>query len=451
MFRVRGPLAAACATALLAACTSQAEPAPTTTAPTAPTASTASVTPINDPAKLTFGVWGDDTEVATFDDVVKTYNATTDLADVTTRSWPSDDAMIQDVESGAPVPDVFLISRADLEEMQSRVEPVDSYLDARAVDLGDEYSRAALEAFSADHRLQCMPYGVSPQVIYYNTDLVDFSRMEATGLKVPSSTNKSWTWTDFNAAATFASTVRKGARAFWFDPTLSGIAPFVLAGGGTLVNDDQTSLAFSDDSTRGALETALGTLRNAALTLTPQQLAKRSALDWFKLGRLGMIAADRSLVPELRQVDGLHFDVMPFPSIDHAATVGDFTGICLSKDSERIDAAADLLVGLSSDRLVAEVAEAGYLVPVNQQVALSEEFLQPLGQPLHAGVYGYTVRNMDILPLTHEWDALQDAVAQPVRDLFSDGPTIDLAALTEQIDEESRTVLPQPSPESPPT
>ncbi|MFT4288998.1 ABC transporter substrate-binding protein [Nocardioides sp.] len=441
MGRVRGVLAIACVSAMLTACSSQADPAPSTGS------STSSVTPVNDPAKLTFGVWGNDTEIAAYDSTVSAYNASTDLADVTTKSWPSDDAMVQDIESGAPLPDVFLISRGDLEQLWSAgaVEPVDDYLDARAVDLGDEYSRAALEAFSAEHRLQCMPYGVSPQVVYYNTDLVDFPRMEATGLEVPGSSNRSWSWDEFNAAAEFASTARKGARAFWFDQTLTGIAPFVLAGGGKLVNDDQTSLAFSDDSTRGALGTALGTLRNAALTLTPQQLAKRSPLDWFKRGRLGMIAGDRSLVPELRQVKSLHFDVLPFPSIDHAATVGDFTGLCLSKDSKRIEDAADLLVALSSDQMMTQVAQTGYLVPVNQQVALSQDFLQPLEQPLHADVYSYTVRNMTILPLTHEWDSLQEAVAQPVHDLFADGPTIDLDALTTEIDETSRTVLPQPS------
>ena len=40
-------------------------------------------------------------------------------------------------------------------------------------------------AFSAANDQQCMPYGVSPMVVYYNTDLIDFDRMAQRGLDVP--------------------------------------------------------------------------------------------------------------------------------------------------------------------------------------------------------------------------------------------------------------------------
>ena len=48
-----------------------------------------------------------------------------------------------------------------------------------------------------------------------------------------------------------------------------------------------------------------------------------------------MIAGFRALVPELREVPGLDFDVMPIPSIDGAATVGDITGLCISPGPPR--------------------------------------------------------------------------------------------------------------------
>ena len=44
-----------------------------------------------------------------------------------------------------------------------------------------------------------------------------------------------------------------------------------------------------------------------------------------------MITGSRALVPELREVPGLEFDVMPIPSIDGQATVGEITGLCVSK------------------------------------------------------------------------------------------------------------------------
>jgi multiple sugar transport system substrate-binding protein len=425
----------------LTACSSDAKPSPKPTP--SPTKATAPATP----AKLTFGAWGGPAELAAYQQVVNDYNADNDQAQVTLKSWKDDASMMQEISAGQSVPDVFLISRGDMQELwdDKRLEPVDSYLDARAVDIGDEYSRAALEAFSAEHHLQCMPYAVSPQVIYYNTDLVDFARMKAIGLDVPGESNKSWSLEEFQTAATFATTGRPGVRGFAIDPTVAGLAPFITSAGGKLVDDDQTSLAFSDDSTRGALQQILGTLSNPQLTLTDRQLQRQSAVQWFEQGRVAMIAGDRSLVPQLRGVDGLHWDVIPMPTIDQASTVGDFTGLCLSKSSERIEDAADLLVGLSSEKMVRTVALTGYMVPVNQQVALSEDFRQPLLQPLHAAVFVNSVRNMQILPFTRQWPTLEQAVAAPLRELLQGGPTADLDTLTTQIDELSKPVLAPPA------
>lgn len=432
----------------LTSCSSDAESASKPT-PT-PTKTRA---PVNNPAKLTFGVWGSNAELEAYQQVANDYNSSTDLADVTLASWNDDASMMRSIAAGGPVPDVFLVSRGDLQELwdNKRVEPVDSYLDARAVDIGDEYSRDALEAFSSEHHLQCMPYAVSPRVIYYNTDLVDFPRMKATGLEVPGTDNKSWSLAQFETAATFATTVRRGVRGFAVDPTVSGLAPFIYSGGGKVVNDEGTSLAFSDDSTRGALQKVLGTLSNPQLTLSEEQLARKPAVKWFEQGRLAMMAGDRSLVPQLRAVKGLHWDVMPMPTVDSAATVGDFTGLCLSKTSKRLEDAADLLVALSSEAMVKTVAQTGYMVPVNQQVALSEDFRQPLLQPLHAAVFVNSVRNMQILPSDVQWARVEQAVSAPVKQLLRGGPTADFEGLTTRIDEQSQTVLTPPSPTGSPS
>ena len=58
-------------------------------------------------------------------------------------------------------------------------------LDERGVDFGDRFSRDAVQAFGVDGELQCMPYSVSPMVMYFNTDLVDFDKMQRRGLDVP--------------------------------------------------------------------------------------------------------------------------------------------------------------------------------------------------------------------------------------------------------------------------
>ncbi|MFT4265230.1 MAG: extracellular solute-binding protein [Nocardioides sp.] len=415
------------------------------TASPSPSATTSSTAPVTDPAEVTLGVWGDDTQVAAWTQAVDAYNGATDLAHVTLTSWADDASMLTAfADASTAVPDVFLISRGDLAQLETetKVEPVDSYLDARNVDIGDEYSRDALEAFSSDHHLQCMPFGVSPEVVYYNSDLVDFARMKAKGVDVPDiDSSKSWTWDEFQLAAQEAAS-QDGVKAFSVTPSLAGIAPFVLAAGGTLASEDDTSLTLSDDDTLDALGKVLPVLSNPTLTTTATA-AKQ--LRWFKKGKLAMMVGDRSLVPQLRaqsDATGLRWDVLPIPKIDTAATVGDYTALCLSADSEHIEDAADLLVGMSSETGVVPLAATGEVVPVNQKVALSEDFLQPDLSPLHSSVFVQTVRSMRILPLTHQWEALEAAVTAQVANLFIPGQLpVAIDQLAEQIDETSRGIL----------
>lgn len=401
------------------------------------------------PAKLELGVWGGDAEVAAYQGVVDTYNAAHPEVKVKIDAFADHDALKQALDAGQ-VPDVFLASRGDLQDLidDGINQPVSDLLDERDVDFGDGYSRPALEAFASDRELQCMPYGVSPMVIYYNRALVDFTRMAERDLPVPNldqedlSKKPAWNYAMFEAAANFSSRPRRGIAGFHVQPTLRGLAPFVYSAGGEVFDDDEapTSLAFSSDDTRSALEQVLPLLRDPKVDLSAEQLAQKPAIDWFKEGKLGMIAGFRSMVPELRATPGLDFDVMPMPIVDDAATVGELTGICLAKDTKETAAAADLLVDLISTESVSTVAQAGYLAPANIPVALSEAFLQPGTMPAHSIVFNSSVRSMRIPPLLGDYTALEAAVAAPIEQLLTiELP--DLDALTDEIDAASQTVL----------
>ncbi|GAA2143195.1 sugar ABC transporter substrate-binding protein [Nocardioides koreensis] len=399
---------------------------------------------------LTFGVFGPEEEVSAFQGVVDNFNASAEDSEVRLRSWDDHDAMMADLRgqdgSAAKLPDVFMVSRADLAWLQEKQlnQPVDELLDERGVDFGDGYSRDALEAFSSDNRLQCMPYAISPMVIYLNKKLVDFTRMQKREISAPDpeSDNPHWNFDQFTAAAQFATRPRKGTRGVYIDPTLTGLAPFIYSGGGQVFDDeeDPTSLAFSSEETRSALERTLQLLRDPHVTPTQQQLAKASALTWFERGRLGMIAGFRSLVPELRQVQGLDFDVMPMPSLDGGATVGDITGLCLSADAASSSAAADFLVHALSTEAVSRVVRSGYLVPANLEVAASDDFRQPGRLPNHSAVFSTSVRTLRVPPLIDTMPELEKAVSGSLDDLLN-VPVLDLEAVTDKIDEESQPVL----------
>lgn len=435
----------------LAACTGDAEPAPaqTTTKPSGGAG--------DKPREITFGAYGTDEEVAAFQAVVDAFNATSTTRVVTLKSWPDHESALQDVLAGE-APDAFLTSRIDLDQLvdAQALQPVSLLLDERGIDFGDRFSRDAVDAFAMDDELQCMAYSVSPMVIYYNTDIVDFDRMERRQLDVPTPDEEDgvidrWTLAEFSAAATFAS--RRGdRRGVWIDPTLQGLAPFIYSGDGEVFDDDiePTSLAFSDDSTREALDQTLDILRDATLTPTNAQLARATPVQLFKRGELAMVAGFRNIVPELRDAEDLDFDVLPMPTIETRATIGDISGLCISEESDVQGDAADFIAYAVSDAAIATVTSTGYIVPANTSVAASSEFLAPTLEPANAQVFNSSIRYMEIPPFIDQSDALVDAVTPLLERLVTEPGVVDLELITEQIDLASQVILaPEEETESP--
>jgi multiple sugar transport system substrate-binding protein len=449
--RRSGLLACALTLALsLAACTDDADPA------SGPgTSPTKTAKPTDKQRKITFGAYGTDEEVAAFQSVVDSFNASSTTRQVTLKSWPDHESALEDVLAGN-APDAFLTSRIDLGQLvgAEALQPVSLLLDERGVDFGDRFSRDAVDAFAMDDELQCMAYSVSPMVIYYNTDLVDFDKMERRELDVPTADDEGvrdrWTLAEFEAAARFAS--RRGdTRGVWIDPTLQGLAPFIYSGDGQVFDDDRepTSLAFSDDNTREALDQTLRILRDSTITPTNAQLARATPVQLFKRGELAMVAGFRNLVPQLRDAEDLDFDVLPMPIIDSRATVGDINGLCISAGSEVVNDAADFIAYAVSDAAIATVATTGYIVPANTQVAASEDFLATDDEPANSAVFNASIRYMVVPPFIDQRVELVDAVTPLLERLVTAPGILDLDLTTEQIDQASQAILSPEETESP--
>ena len=426
-------------------------PACTTTSDPVDPEPTSSLTPTPLPpdppaelAELSYGVFGNEDEVAAYEDVVAVYNAQATTVEVTLRSWPTSEAMMRAITSGADVPDIYQVTRGELAGVvdSRRNVPLFSLLENRNISYGDNYPLDTIEAFSRGNDLQCMPYGISPTVMYVNTDLVDFNRMRLLGLPTPDDELRGWDIEEFTAAVEFATRPRQKSRGLTIDPTLEGLAPYLYSGGGTVFDDDTspTSLDLSSGENQETLAQVLALARNPLTTLTDTQLKRATPLEWFERGRLGVLAGDRSITPDLRQTPDLSFDVMPMPRVGRTTTTGDVTGICISPGGS-VQRAADFLVHLISAEGFAPVAEAGYIVPANTSVARSDVFLQPGLQPDNAGVFNASVDSMELLPLTVGEPILTASVGRLVARLFTSTLPPDVALLTAQIDALSRPIL----------
>jgi multiple sugar transport system substrate-binding protein len=350
----------------------------------------------------------------------------------------------------APVPDVFLASRRYLPWLMQHqtIQPVDQLLDERGVDFGDSYPRSTLTAFAVDNALTCLPYGIEPTVMYYNTRLVKLGQIP----QAPATPGQGWSFDQFAAAARWSVRHRPGTTGMYLDPTIAGLSPFLYSGGGQLFdnNSQPTSTAFASDANQLTLGRLNRTLSRRHMSLTDDQLAHQTPVEWFESGKLALLEGTRRLVPQLRQHARLDFDVMPIPTLSTSATTGGLSGICIAQHPRDVGTAADFLVYASSPEALGAVASAGYLQPANQTVALSDDFQQPGHLPRHAGVFTFSVKSMVYAPLLSQWDAL-DAVVDPQLAGLMAGPPGVVPRRTRQTDRSSRPVLAPPQASSSPS
>lgn len=437
--------------ASLAGCTDT-DPAPDpTSTSSSPDPSVEPSVPPTEPVELSMSLWGTEAELDAFGSAVHSFDPLGRQANITLDARSDYDRSLAALKTAKSLPDLFLLRREDVSWFTERglTQPVGDLLDERDVPFGDGFNRDAMLAMSFDDALQCMPLTFSPMLIFYNRDLVDFTRMANREIDVPKGPN-SWTFEQFAAAADFATRPRRGTRGVYIDPSVKGLTPFIESGGGSVFDDESspTSLEFSSDASQAALAETLTLLRDPRLTLTDEQLEEAPAITWFERGKLGMVAGFRDWVPRLRRVQGLDFDVIAMPSLGSNATIGDLNAMCMSAKTENISAAANLLAYMASAQAMTPLARTGGVVPTNNEVSASDDFIQKGRLPASASLFTRWQRNVIEPPLIESWSDLDRAVASPLSDLLErtvlDEET--LARLTERIDLASQGVLTEPEP-----
>ena len=399
--------------------------------------------------KLVFGVSGHKTLVDTYKQLAAEYTQEVPNVTVEVKSWPTADQLTAAVNSGEKV-DVVLTPRADVGAFaeDKRIQPVDTLLEARNVDFGDKYSREAMEDFSVERRLECMPYSVSPQVVYVNTGLLDFDAMKEEGLPTPSvradGSLRGWTLEQFSSAMTYAAEHHKGVRGTYVEQNLSALMPWLAGAGATLFDDPLAPTSTALEDSAGAYEDLVEALTQPNVLATAKDLNGRTPFQAFKQGRLVALVGDRSLVSDLRATDAMEWDVMPMPGGN--GTTGDYAGLCMGSEAADPDATADFLTYLISTESVVKMVRTGHFVPVNSEVGYAPVFTQPERNPKNARIFTDTVRDMQVLPEATQLAQLQKVAAVAVRGSFAVTEPDQVEDYAVQIDELSKTVFPQPTP-----
>lgn len=450
--RLGAPAVAAALLCLVSACTSGDEPSPTpSSTPTSPSSSAAG------PVTLRFEVYGGSSEVAAYRTLAAAY--TQEHPNVTVKVESTADATTSEATldrqfAAGTAPDLFLSDATNLPTLvsQDRVQPVDELLEDRDVEFGDNYERLGLEAFAAEDRLQCMPSDVSPYVVFYNRRL--FSSVQLSDPLLPEQPEPTpqtgWSWDQFVTAAQQMSS--RNVKGVYLAPELTTLTPLLRSAGADIVDDPDkpTTLTLDEGRAPAAMDRILTLARNARLTPTPEQLVRRGALERFERGELAMMIGTRALVPQLRSVAGLRFDVFPLPSLGRNQTIADVSGYCVSKDSPHIEDAVDFLAFAVGDQGAALTAVSGGVVPANLNALHSPSFEQPGRFPLNIEVFTNVMRRAEVMPNPPAWPRVVSATRPLLNRLFY-GPLFDPAVLLARIDAVSAPLLVPPSPSPSPS
>ncbi len=377
------------------------------------------------PTEVTLQLFGDPAEVSGYRALITAFEAK--HPDVKVRLIPIGKqkdhmAKLTTGFSGGTPPDLFLLNYRRYGQFAGKgvLEPLGARLAKSAVlKEGDLYA-PAVEAFRFGGTLTCLPQNISSLVVYYNRAL-----FERHGVPLPQA---GWTWEDFQSAAKTLTKDTDGdgrndVHGLGFEPALGRLAPFIWQAGGDVVDNVQhpRALTLLDPAALDGLRFVLTLHRVHKVTPTLEEAKSENHEARFAAGRLGMLLNSRRLVPTLRAVPGLDWDVAPLPM--HPTTKADFTVLhsdayCMPASSKVKDAAfrfVEFALGPVGAELV---ARTGRTVPSLKRVAEGPAFLDPHARPASARVFLDSIEHMRRLPNIPQWNEVETRADAIVEEWF---------------------------------
>ncbi len=374
------------------------------------------------PTEVTLQLFGDPAEVAGYRQLITAFEAK--HPDVKVRLVPIGKqkdhmAKLTTAFSGGTPPDLFLLNYRRFGQFAAKgvLEPLGPRLEKSAVLHERDLYSPAVEAFKLDGRLECIPQNVSSLVVYWNRGL--FQRL---GVPPP---KPDWTWDDFRKTAQALTRDEDGdgrmdVHGLAFEPTLSRLAPFVWQAGGDVVDSvkNPRHLGLLNAPSLEALRFVLRLQRVFKVTPSLEEAKSENHEARFAAGRLGMLLNSRRLVPTLREVSGLDWDVASLPRHHKVATVLHSDAYCMSKASKAKDAAfrfVEFALGPVGAELV---ARGGRTVPSLRSVAEGPAFLDPNQRPASARAFLDSILYIRRLPNVAVWNEVETRADAIVEEWF---------------------------------
>jgi multiple sugar transport system substrate-binding protein len=378
---------------------------------------------------IRFLVFGDPPEINAYRTLIRSFEeAETDIDVQLVEASDREDLIARLATSLAAdsPPDLFLMNYRFYGQFAARgvLEPLGSYAnDSDAFELDDFYPQA-VDAFRWDGEVTCLPQNISSLVVYYNRDL--FKRY---GVPPP---RNAMPWVDFVGRAKQMTRDENGQAVVGADPdmprpntapaeiyglgveaSIIRLAPFVWSAGGEVVDDDEkpTRFTLASPEARHTIEQFFQLRTLHGVVPTDQEVESEDDESRFANGRLAMLLSSRRSVPTFREAAKFDWDIVSLPVFREPAGILHSDAYCMTKASDRKDAAWRFVEYALGPEGAPVVARTGRTVPSLRSVAESDAFLDPSAKPANSRVFLDGIEHIRRVPTISTWPEIEDASA----------------------------------------
>jgi multiple sugar transport system substrate-binding protein len=323
------------------------------------------------PAKLTFAMWGDTTELANQQKIVDAFTAMNPniTVKVTVADWDSYWPKLQTDLAGGNAPDVFLMDGPLYPDYQTRDQLLNlSPLIARdGFDTGKLVDQAVKDFTDPDGNLYGLPRDLNTIALFYNKAMFD-----AAGLPYP---DASWDWAKLTDVATKLTKTSGGKTSQWgFYTETSDMenlwSSLVWQAGGDILSPDKKTVVIDSPEAATGIQFLQDLIYKDKVMAQP---VAGGTGDMFENGQAAMEANGSWLVPT-HEAAGIKFGVAPLPKGPAGqATSVNPSGVVAYKGTKSQDAAWEFIKCYTGPKLQAMIASLKASMPANKQV-LTEQY-----------------------------------------------------------------------------
>lgn len=385
------------------------------------------------PQTLFFMISGSLEEQAAYETLIASFKEENPNIDVVLNNIPEDgfgEKLATMFSAGDP-PDIFLMNFRKLGVLSSEgaLYTLDASLDSSQVLKRDDFYPAALEAFTYNGALQCLPQNLSSPVIYYNKALFD-----AAELAYP---DGSWDWDEFvdTAQALTLDTNDDGTPdQYGFGTSVQAmrLAPFVWQNGADFLDDysNPTRLTLDTPEAREAIEWFVNLQVVEHVMPDADAEAGIDSTNRFLQGTMAMYMNSRVQVPTLRTITDFEWDAASLPIGKRPASVLHSDGFCVpiqaAKDPNHLQGIWSFIEYAFSETGQTLLAETGRTVPSRIKVAESEAFLSSV-PPANNQVWLDAAAHMNAFPILPQWNAIESIITNELKRAVYGNASVDEA------------------------